>query len=418
MTNERHLKELGISLSKRKSIFISLVLVNIIRNMGYNFVNPEFPDFVKSFEGTVLVYGLAIGILQITQTVFQLPYAFLSNKIGRKKAIAIGYIIHIVGTILCGFSTQIWHIILFRAITGIGVYASIIFATLSDLYDENERAKHFSFYTMSLTVGYILGNFLGGIISDHIDSFSWLFYISAILNFVGFLFLLVIIPETNKKFLGIEQDSKLQLKYEVQTHSIRKKPYGLPFIFGLVMHGVKNFFFGGFLTIQIWYYTDIYSLSGTWKGIILLILTVFYIIGLLIAPRIRKKMSYFTYIIITSIALAIFVFVTSFVKESLLLYVSTNLLLAFALAMQDPITTSYVTNHMDENNLSLGSGILSTVGMLFYAIGQVIISGLANLLGFQWLHIASSIFWFFLIGIVLIVNYQINLKEKRNNLSN
>ncbi|TFG21278.1 MAG: MFS transporter [Promethearchaeota archaeon] len=413
MTNEGHLKEMGISISKRKSIFLSLVLVNIIRNMGYNFVNPGFPDFVKSFEGTVVIYGLAIGILQITQTIFQLPYAFLSNKIGRKKAIAIGYVIHIIGTVLCGFSTQIWQIILYRAISGIGVYASVIFATLSDLYDESERAKHFSFYTMSLTVGYILGNFLGGVITDYIESFSWLFFISAILNFIGFVFLMGIIPETNMKFLGIEQNSKIEVHNLKKCQKNTRKPYGLPFIFGLVMHGVKNFFFGGFLAIQIWYYTDIYNLSGTWKGIILLILTIFYIIGLYIAPKLRKKISYFTYIIITSIALAVFILATSFVETNLYLYVSTNLLLAFTLAMQDPITTSYVTNHMDENNLSLGSGILSTVGMLFYAIGQISISGLAKVLRFQWLHITSSIFWAFLIGLILLVNYILKNRDKK-----
>ena len=415
MTNEGHLKEIGLTISRRKSIIIFLVLVNIVRNMGHNFVNPGFPEFVKSFEGTVIIYGLAIGILQIVQTIFQIPMAFLSDKIGRKKAIGIGYLIYILGTVLCGFSKQIWQIILFRGITGIGVYASIIFATLSDLYDENERAKHFSFYTMSLTVGYILGNVLGGIISDNVESFSWLFFISAILNFVAFLLLMGIIPETNAKFLGIKQNSDKELEKSLNSTQNTRKPYGLSFFFGLVMHGVKNFFFGGFLAIQIWYYTDLYHLSGTWKGIILLILTVFYIIGLLIGPIVRKKTSYFTYIIITSIALAVFVISTSFVKFSLELYVIMNLLLAFALAMQDPITTSYITNHMDENNLSLGTGIMSTVGMLFYAVGQIAISGLAKVLGFEWLHIASGIFWFFLIGIILLVNHQIEQKENQNH---
>ena len=415
MTNEGHLNEMGLTVTRRKSIFISLVLVNIVRNMGYNFINPGFPEFVKSFEGTVIIYGFAIGILQIVQTIFQIPMAYLSNKIGRKKAIAIGYLIYIIGTVLCGFSQEIWQLILFRGITGLGVYASIIFATLSDLYNEHERAKHFSYYTMSLTVGYILGNFLGGVISDYIESFSWLFFIYAILNFIGFLFLMGIIPETNAKFLGKKQKLTSESKEKKDSTQTERKPYGLAFIFGLVMHGVKNFFFGGFLAIQIWYYTDLFGLSGTWKGIILLILTIFYILGLIIAPIIRKKVSYFTFIIITSIALAVFVISTSFVKHSLELYILTNLLLAFCLALQDPITTSYITNHMDEDNLSLGTGIMSTVGMLFYAVGQISISGLAKVLGFEWLHIASGIFWFVLIGGILIVNYQIEQKEKRNH---
>jgi MFS family permease len=412
MANESLLKDMGITIKRRRSIFISLVLVNIVRNMGYNFINPGFPDYVQSFQGTVVIYGLAIGILQIAQTIFQLPYAFLSNKIGRRKAIALGYIIHIIGTVLCGFSTAIWQLILFRFIQGIGVYASIIFATISDLYDENERARHFSFYTMSLTIGYILGNFVGGVISDYVASFNWLFFISAALNFFGFAFLMFFIPETNPKFLEIERNNHEITRNDTNSFNTNHhKPYGLPFFFGLAMHGLKNFFFGGFLTIQIWYYDTIYSLSGTWRGVILLVLTIFYVIGLLIGPIISKKTDYFTYIVITSICLAVFLLSTSVIGFNLWAYILTNILLAIGLAMQDPINTSYVTNHMDASNISLGSGILSTVGMLFYALGQIFIPGLAKLLEFKWLHIVSGLFWFFLIGVILFVNYQI----KRNS---
>jgi len=413
MTNEGHLKELGISIRKRSSIFISLVFVNIVRNMGYNFVTIGLPDFIKSLEGSLALYGLAIGILQITQTIFQIPMAYISDKIGRRNAIAVGYSIHILGTILCGFSNTIWQIILFRAIQGIGVYASIIFATLSDLYDETERAKRFSLYTISLTIGYILGNFVGGLISDYIP-LEYLFFISAGMNLLGFIFLILIVPETNPKKLGIEKSTQTKPN-ELITE--KEQPYGLPFVFGLIMHGVKNFFFSGFLVLQIWNYQELFTLTGTQTGLILLPLTLFYILGLIVAPILRKRTKYFTYMMITSMVLAILILFTSGTASSLWMYIVTNLGLALTLAMQDPITTSYVTNHMDEKKLGLGSGILSTVGIFFSALGQISMPALAELLGFKWLHLTSGFFWLLLVGIVLFVNHQINQKEKRNHLS-
>ena len=130
-----------------------------------------------------------------------------------------------------------------------------------------------------------------------------------------------------------------------------------------------------------------------------------------------KRTKYFTYIVITSIFLAVLILLTSGTASTLWMYILTNLGLAVALAMQDPITTSYVTNHMDERKLGLGSGILSTVGIFFTALGQISIPGLADLLGFKWLHLISGFFWLLLIAVILFVNYQINQKEKRNGLS-
>lgn len=415
MTTDIQLQKLGLSLKKRRSVFISLVFVNIIRNMSYNSVTIGLPAFVLELAGTLALYGIVVGILQVTQTFFQIPMSILSDKIGRRKAIAIGYIIHLLGQSLAGFSTQIWQLILFRAIQGAGVFASVIFATLTDMYNEKERARRFSLYSISLTIGYLLGNILGGIIADFIP-LQYLFFMSAILNFLAFLFLMFILPETNplknrdKEREKRALDDYLGIKKSTDNRS-------LPFIFGLIIHGIRNFFFSGFLTFQIWNYRNMFALNGTKTALILLPLTVFYIGGLIIGPIISKRIKYFTYIIITSSFLGLMLIIISFSSADLWFYLSLNFLLAVVLAMQDPVNTSYVTNHMDQSRKGLGSGILSTVGLFSTALGQIAISGIAEILQFRWLHIVSGIFWLILVGIILLVNYEIDLKEKRNNLS-
>ena len=416
MADESQLQKMGLSTKKRKSVFISLVFVNIIRNMSNYSVIIGLPEFVLELAGTLALYGVVIGILQITQTFLQIPMSTLSDKIGRRKAIVIGYIIHLIGQALAGFSTQIWQLILFRAIQGAGVFASVIFATLTDMYDDKERARRFSLYSVSLTIGYLLGNVLGGIIADYIP-LNYLFFISALLNFFAFLFLMLILPETNPLEKRLKEREKRALNdYLGVKRSSNNR--SLPFIFSLVIHGIRNFFFSGFLALQIWNYRTMFSLNGTQTALLLLPLTAFYIGGLIIGPIIGKKINYFFFIIITSSFLAVMLIIISFSSTDLWFYLSLNLLLAIVLAMQDPINTSYITNHMDESRRGLGTGILSTVGLFSSALGQIGISGLAEIVHFQWLHIISGCFWLLIVGIILLVNYEIKKKEKRkNNLS-
>ncbi|WP_371806110.1 MFS transporter [Candidatus Lokiarchaeum ossiferum] len=393
------------SASKRKTIFGFLIFVNILRSMGGSSLTIGLPDFILELAGTLALYGVTIGIFQFVQTFFQIPNASLSDRFGRKKLIAFGMFIYIVGLFLSGFAQTITQLIIFRAVQGAGAFSSVIFATVTDLYDETERTQAVSLYSVSLTIGYILGNIAGGIITDLIgvrDLFFW----AAGINLIAFILLIVILPETNPKKHRIQIAEE---KKKIDRNQTREM-WSLPFIFGLFMHGLRQFVFSGFLTYQIWNYRNYYSITGIQTSLILIPLTLCYIVGLMLAPRIEKKWDYFKLMIFSSAILAFTLIFTAY-YHSFWIYFVVNIVFAVFIAIQDPINTTFIANLIPNDIRGFGSGIIQSVGFMMAALGQMAISALGDWIGFKFTHLSIGIIWM----VVVIIIFFIERKFDSNN---
>ncbi|MDT9694204.1 MFS transporter, partial [Streptomyces sp. P9(2023)] len=84
-----------------------------------------------TLEGaTPLLVGLALGVYGLTQAVLQIPFGLLSDRIGRKRVIAIGLLIFAAGSIVAAMADTIGGVIVGRALQGSGAIAAAIMALL------------------------------------------------------------------------------------------------------------------------------------------------------------------------------------------------------------------------------------------------------------------------------------------------
>ncbi len=396
----------GISLAKRKTTFGFLIFVNILRNMGGSSLTIGLPDFILELAGTLTLYGVTIGVFQFVQTFFQIPNATLSDRIGRKKVIAIGFSIYIIGLFLSGFAQTITQLIIFRAIQGAGAFSSVIFATVTDLYDKTERTKAISMYSISLTIGYILGNIVGGIASDFIGVRS-LFFWAAGLNAIAFLVLMIILPETHPK---VDRTQPIPEENKSPTSNL-KDIWTLPFIFGLFMHGLRQFIFSGYITYQIWNYRNLFGLSGIQTSLILIPLTFSYILGLLLAPRIEKKWKFFPIMMGSSSVLGVLLMAIGWI-DSFWMYFAINVIFVIFLAIQDPINTAFITNLLSDEHRGFGTGVIQSVGFMMAALGQMGISALGDWVGFNLTHFITGIMWMIVVITIFYINRRISSSTK------
>ena len=180
-----------------KAVF-PLSLIISLRFLGLFIVLPVLSVYALQLKGSnEFLVGIAIGGYAITQMLLQIPFGILSDKIGRKKTIAIGLVIFIIGSLISGFSDTIYMLILGRFLQGAGAIGAVGTAMISDMVKEEVRAKAMAIMggsiAMSFAVAMMLGSLIGGYYG--VDK---LFFLTAFLSALAIVILYTYVPDPPK----------------------------------------------------------------------------------------------------------------------------------------------------------------------------------------------------------------------------
>ncbi|MBD3255824.1 MAG: MFS transporter, partial [Candidatus Lokiarchaeota archaeon] len=181
---------------KSRILLLSILFALSFRNMGLSIINIGLPDFIQLLSGSLISYGLVIGIFSIMQSIFQFPIAAASDKYGRRIVVLIAMTIYMTGTFLCFTAQNIPQLIIYRAIQGVGAYTSILQAIIGDIYRKEQHGKGMGYYSLSINLGYLGGIILGGYISSYLG-FRNIFLISGILILLSTIFLIIVFKDNN-----------------------------------------------------------------------------------------------------------------------------------------------------------------------------------------------------------------------------
>ncbi|BBI58930.1 hypothetical protein HSBAA_02360 [Vreelandella sulfidaeris] len=87
------------------------------RMLGLFMVLPVLALYADTLVGaTPLLVGVALGIYGLTQATLQIPFGLLSDRIGRKRVIAMGLVIFALGSVVAALSDTIFGVIAGRAL--------------------------------------------------------------------------------------------------------------------------------------------------------------------------------------------------------------------------------------------------------------------------------------------------------------
>jgi len=114
--------------------------------------------------------------------------SWLSQQFGRRNYFAASVILFTVCSFLCGNATNIWELVAFRFLQGMGGGALLVTSQtiITESWPAEKRAMAQAIYTLGVIVGPTLGPPLGGYIVDH---FSWpfIFYINIPIGIIATL---------------------------------------------------------------------------------------------------------------------------------------------------------------------------------------------------------------------------------------
>ncbi|PSM53284.1 putative sugar transporter, major facilitator superfamily [Campylobacter blaseri] len=177
---------------------LPLSFIVATRFFGLFIILPVFSLYAENLEGaTTFLIGICVGIYALMQMLLQTPFGILSDKIGRKNTMAIGLIIFIIGSLVCGFTNDIYVMIFGRFLQGCGAVGAVAIAMISDFIKEEERGKAMAIMGGMIGLSFAFSMVLSPILSDKFG-LSSLFHISTFLTILCLVLLYTIVPKEIK----------------------------------------------------------------------------------------------------------------------------------------------------------------------------------------------------------------------------
>lgn len=132
---------------------IGLAGVYGLRMFGLFIILPVFAFYAEDLPGgnNYTLVGIALGAYGLTQAILQIPFGWLSDRIGRKPVIYLGLILFAIGSLVAAVAVDIYWVILGRIIQGAGAISAAVMALAADLTREEHRTKAMA--TIGMTIG-------------------------------------------------------------------------------------------------------------------------------------------------------------------------------------------------------------------------------------------------------------------------
>ncbi|MHA1764136.1 MAG: MFS transporter, partial [Promethearchaeota archaeon] len=239
---EAKIKDIEIE-HRSKALLFVILMANLIRYTGVSIIQIGLPEFILDLSGTLISYGLVIGIFNITQSIFQFPISSSSDKYGRRTMALIGLLIYIAGSFLCYMANSILELLIYRAIQGAGTYSSILQAVVGDLYKKEEQGKGMALYSLTISLGYFAGTTIGGYLTYYLG-FRSIFLITGLLAIISAILLMIFLKPIRNQENEQELQSLIKPKMNNRIQEIKTLLKKKQYQFAVLINCVRWLLFG------------------------------------------------------------------------------------------------------------------------------------------------------------------------------
>ncbi|WP_207694815.1 hypothetical protein DOK67_0000745 [Enterococcus sp. DIV0212c] len=178
------------------SLLLLIVLVGFPQ-ISETIFTPSLPDIANAFQASMATVQLTLSIYFLAFALGVFFWGWLSDFIGRRKAMLYGLLIYGVGSFLCFNSFSVEMLLFARFIQAFGASTgSVVTQTiLRESYFGNQRHALFAQISAALAFTPAIGPLVGGIV-DQYFGFRAVFLVLVVMSVLIFSYAFIRLPET------------------------------------------------------------------------------------------------------------------------------------------------------------------------------------------------------------------------------
>ncbi|MGG1704590.1 MFS transporter [Bacillus paranthracis] len=352
-----------------KSMIRILAIVAFFVGLDSLLVAPLLPVITETISIPDGSGGLLITIYALCYGITAPVFGMMSDRVGRKRMIIIGFIIFSISTFCTRLAKNFEILLLFRGLTGLSgaMIMPSIFALVGDKVTYESRGKAMGTIMGAMIGSTVIGVPIGAFLSE-IGNWQWTFYSIGLLTL--FLTLLINHILRNEKeredvHVSLTETVDAPLKMTVVNISVLFALLAT-FLWTIGLHGMFSY-------IGV-YYENNFGISVGKIGIVIFLAGVGSVAGNILGGKLADKIGKKSVIVIASIVSSISVMLFSLSTENLVIAIIVHIIWSLFIGFGQASLTALIS----ELKPAVRGTVMALNSSAMY-IGMTIASGVASL---------------------------------------
>jgi DHA2 family multidrug resistance protein len=170
---------------QKKILLITVIAAAIMELIDISIVNVALSHMSGNLGATLEDTSWVITAYAIANVIIIPMTSFLTTNLGRRNYYIGSIILFVFCSFMCGNSSNIWELVFFRFLQGIGGGAllSVSAAVVYEIFPKEKQATASALFGIGVFIGPTIGPTLGGYITEY-ASWPWIFFINVPIGIV------------------------------------------------------------------------------------------------------------------------------------------------------------------------------------------------------------------------------------------
>jgi len=175
-----------IDYSRKWYVMAAVAMSIFLATIDGSIVNIALPTLVRELQTNFTTVQWVVLAYLLTLTTLMLGIGRLADIRGKKPIFVAGFVVFTVGSVLCALSPNVYWLIGFRVLQGVGGAMTLALgaAIVTEAFPPQERGRALGLIGSVVSIGVVTGPLVGGLLIA-VASWHWIFLVNLPVGIIG-----------------------------------------------------------------------------------------------------------------------------------------------------------------------------------------------------------------------------------------